>query len=510
MGRARALTFDKGNNRLLSGGTLDLDGAGTIAFALFAIDPITGDRSVISDDITFNDPELTLTQPFRIAVDNVNDRALVYVWKTFESPVDRRTGAVVAVNLTDGTRTLISDVDAGTGPQLTGSLGVTLNPFDNTQLFSAEPAKEQIIVTDLTSGNRSTLLSGSMLGSPFGLAPDSINNVLYSAGNRGVYSIGLEDAKLTTLSDFSVSHGPVISSAQRFVTDEKKKRAIIIDREIRTLFSISLTRGKRKIVSNDMRGAGENFIFPSQVQWDEEGKRAFVTDIALDANSDGVFSGPTVIRQVDMNTGDRNLLISSDNAECGTPLGQVWDTQNNRLLVINTQEIVRVEPNSGTCSLITSLEDSISFSVTDVEIDNSQNRLIASGSLNSALGILNISLETGAITFISGNGVGSGEAFDVPGGAIGGLTLDAENNRVLVTSFNSRLVSPRVRSIVEVDLASGNRTTISDNASRVGPIYGEMNDLATDSNGNIFLLDGAMDAVYLVNDQNGERVLFSR
>ncbi len=509
-GRARALTFDPGNNRLLSAGTMDLDGEGAIAFALFAIDLATGDRTVITDDLTNTDPALTLEQPFRIAVDNANNRALVYVWKLFVSASDRRTGTVVAVDLTDGSRSVLSDLDIGAGPLLTGSLGTSLSPFDNNILISAEPAKEQILITDLRSGDRRPLIAGPDLGSPFGLSVDPDRNLVYSAGNRGVYSVDLADAERRIISQFSVGRGPVVSSAQKFIVNGKKTTALAVDREIRMLVSFDLRSGKRRIVSNDLRGEGDGFVYPQQLQWDEAGGRAFVSDVVLEPSGDGGFVERAVIRKVDVMSGDRSVLIDSNSEQCGVPVGQVWDRRNGRLLVINAEAIVSVDPDSGACAVLTPLTLSGELSLSDIAIDDIGNRLLASGRLGDALGILQMDLADGQVSFVSGGGVGAGASFDVPRGSLGGLALDAENNRVVVTSFNSRLEATRVRRVVAVDLASGDRRTLSDNSSRVGPIYGEMNDVALDRSGNILLLDGAMDAVYLIDDESGERVLLSR
>ena len=61
----------------------------------------------------------------------------------------------------------------------------------------------------------------------------------------------------------------------------------------------------------------------------------------------------------------------------------------------------------------------------------------------------------------------------------------------------------------EVDPDSGNRTTISDDNTGVGPFFQTPTDLAIESNGNILVVDATLEAVIRVDANNGDRTILS-
>lgn len=122
---------------------------------LLRVDLATGDRTVLSDASRGSGPDLELI--FDVVVDAVRRQAFV---------LDAGAGAsqrVLAIDLDDGDRTLVSDDTRGGGPLLDGGLALVLDAARNRALFIDIGANE-VIAINLVSGDR-TLVTGGGVGS---------------------------------------------------------------------------------------------------------------------------------------------------------------------------------------------------------------------------------------------------------------------------------------------------------------------------------------------------------
>ncbi len=261
--------------------------------AVIAVAESDGARTVVSQDQLTGGEELSL--PTAVALGQVDGevRALV---------TDRGLDAVVAVDLDDGTRSVLSGTFVGEGERfrvpvalafdaLTGSLGRAI-VLDNQN--------DAVMVVDLATGNRE-LASDDDRGAGEALQTPIAVDLSVAAGLQGQSSVA----------------GTVL----------------VVDASTDTVLEISLASGDRQVVSAAERGSGDPLDQPVAVVLqpgvaDGGGNRALVVD-----------SGdPTQIVAIDLASGDRSLVSGPDSAgvELGNPVGAALDfADGDRLLVVS-------------------------------------------------------------------------------------------------------------------------------------------------------------------------------
>jgi hypothetical protein len=156
---------------------------------------VNGDRTILSAD---RSPDECLDcgsgpaflQPDGIVMESTN-RAIV---------TDALVGAVFAVNLTTGDRTIVSGSSTGNGPLFVRPVGIILDNADNRALVADYDAN-LLLSVDMTSGNRtifsdanSNVGTGPAFIFPAGIALDAANNrAVVSGGNLVVVELGSGD-----------------------------------------------------------------------------------------------------------------------------------------------------------------------------------------------------------------------------------------------------------------------------------------------------------------------------
>ena len=158
------IALDRANNRAL---VVD---AGIDA--LVVVDLTNGNRTIIADDNVGSG--VNFVSPVSIALDRANNRALV---------VDPGIDALVAVDLSNGNRTIIADDSVGSGVNFSLPQSIVLDERGRSsgRALVVDNTLEAIIAVDLSNGNRtiiadSSIGSGVNLTSPQYMALDSANN----------------------------------------------------------------------------------------------------------------------------------------------------------------------------------------------------------------------------------------------------------------------------------------------------------------------------------------------
>jgi len=120
--------------------------------AVIAIDLTTGIRTVLSNDTTPNASN-PFSRPQGIAVDSINNQALV---------TDSDLNAIIAVNLTSGARTVLSDATTPNASNPFGRpQGIAVDSVNNRALVT-DASLKAIIAVNLTSGARTVLSEPSL------------------------------------------------------------------------------------------------------------------------------------------------------------------------------------------------------------------------------------------------------------------------------------------------------------------------------------------------------------
>jgi hypothetical protein len=134
--------LDVANNRAFVSGSSANGGA------LFTVNLATGDRTLVSDDVTGTGSSMTV--PASVAFDSATGRALVMDWNA---------DILFAIDLTSGDRTVVSDnVGIGVGPNFSVPFDMALD-IDNNRAVVTDYGADSLFAIDLTSGDRTSLVS---------------------------------------------------------------------------------------------------------------------------------------------------------------------------------------------------------------------------------------------------------------------------------------------------------------------------------------------------------------
>ncbi len=191
----------------------------------------------------------------------------------------------------------------------------------------------------------------------------------------------------------------------------------------------------------------------------------------LDANGDNIYIAIISINSFG-ETGSSELFSETvlvtvvNNVGTGDtlnfPQGIVLNVATNQLLVANRAngDIIGVNLTTGNRSAISDFNTGTGTNFgepVDIALDTINNQLFVVDAGFRTTGIIAVDLATGNRTVISDSNTGGGVNFLTPSG----IVLDATNDRLLVTNSDDD-------SIIAVNLTTGNRTIISDNNIGIG------------------------------------------
>ena len=444
------IVVDSANNRAL---ITDID-YNTNLSSVVAVDLTTGARTVLSDDTTPDSNNTFSSSIERITLDSANNRALV---------TDSDLDAVIAVDLTTGARTILSDNSTPNNTRPLSRPRSILLDSANSRALVADSSVDQIIAVDLGSGARS-FVAGSA-------TPDSAN------AYEGISAIA---------------------------TDSANNRVLVADRAsgISRLLAVDLDSGARTVFSDDTTPDSNN-TFSS------------IRDVALDAanNRALVATGSGTIISVNLNTGARTIISGYGTPDTNNLLSLVRgidvDISNGRLLVASAGQnaIIAVDLSTGARTILSdnTTPDSVNAfsSLWGIAVDNANNRaLVIDGNLDA---VIAVDLDTGARTILSDNTTpDASNPFNSPGS----ITIDRANNRALVTDLSYSADN----AIIAVDLTTGARSIVANNTTpdSNNAILLPFATAIDDRNNRILAIDSIRDALFAIDPVNGQRVLFSR
>ena len=492
--------------------------------ALLSVDLTTGDRAVISQIAAtapegmevgtgpdFDNPRSVVLDP-----DEVANRVLV---------TDVGLGAVLAVDLTSGDRTTVSDdsdfelTEFGTGdafqtPQeISFANATTLVVIDNglDALFSVDiPTGDRTIISAMGTG------TGMGFNNPQDVVVDGTTYYIADNGSDAIVSVigmGAGMGNRTIFSDDTTGTGDVFDAPVDLALDTANDRVLVIDSGNADLVSVDLTDGEtfgnrtRLTVEEELSaGTGPSFNNPRDIALDTDQSRLLVADAGQDALLAMDFSG--------------TRTIISDNTDAGEPFvaprSVVLDSANNRALVIDNalDALFEIDLSDGSRSILsqgTTGAATNTVAATDetgsgTEFNNPQDFVISADGTSiyvidtSIDALLKVDLASGDREIVSqgeiaagaGNSTGTGPDFDAPQY----LVLDEANDRILVVDTGNT-----VNALFSVNLTDGTRAIISqgETAAGVGNNTGTGSDF---SNPQAVALspDGSMALVVDTND----------
>ncbi len=224
--------------------------------ALYLVDPASGDRTVVSDDVTGSGVLLALPVSFALdaSVQTAGVASCAYV---LDAP-PQTTPTIVRVDLATGNRTEISGPGAGGGRFMAGATSLGYDAYANPpRLLVLDPYLDSLLAVDLASGVRTIVSPPSFLGygPPFGLGPtdirrDPTNNraIVVDTAAKRIVAVNLDTGMRTSLTDPPLGSGWE-GEPTALLLDAGFDRAVAVDRRATALFSVDLRNGGRVMLS---------------------------------------------------------------------------------------------------------------------------------------------------------------------------------------------------------------------------------------------------------------------
>ena len=463
------------------------------ARALFAVDPVTGARSLVSGAGVGSGPAFQAP------------RDLAF-FEGMHSVVVTEQDSVLRVDLGIGTRTTLSSASVGSGPFPLDLRGIAVDAGRNRALV-VDDTRAELMAVDLVTGARTTL-SATLLGSgppldgPRGVAVDLARNraLVTALPARALVAIDLGNGNRTILSGSTTGGGPDFVAPRAVVVDVFRDRALVADPGAGALFEVELGTGARSILSSSPVGSGEAWLAPTGVAL-HLGSVPLVTDGATDA-----------LFQVGSVSGDRVVVTRVARAagpKLVRPAALVDGlTAPERLVVADRAALLTMVVATGERSLLSGPGRG-----SGPGFDELVDVAVAGGSFPCIAvldagrrAVLGVDPASGNRRVISDDAVGPGPVFVAPRRLA--LEFDVTSSGCASTAvvYDEPPGQPAV--LLRVNLVSGERTVLSDPTHGTGPDVVDPVALEVDpATTSIHALDAAESKLVVINPVTGDRIV---
>lgn len=524
--------------------------------SLFSVDLDSGQRRIVSDNTT--SANVSISGAVSHVQDLPNNRVLL---------TTRFNTELIAIDLSTGLRTVISSSGAnggpvGSGPVITFPSAIIMDAVNNRVLVS-DLLQTTVYAIDLSSGNRSILTDNST-----GTGPTlySISTMSFDASNdrvivfdrtvQSMVAIDLNSGNRTVISNWEQGSGRLFEFAESMLLQEITGRILLNDAMLNSIFLVDTANGNRSTLSLGGHGTGTTSVgLASSVVWDANSNSALLLSgndiLEVDINNsnqslllEGFLAQPNGLngmRKMISTTNGRQLLTTSDqalatvnlvsgvtnNVSIGSPyspdvsIGNGPDMVNPRAISQGfgnnqayvagnstsggygqSDTIFSVDLNSGDRSIIssTTIGNGPVFNFASALMaDSDRNQILVTDFYQNTL--VRVDPVTGNRSILSGNGVGSGPVLSLPNS----IQLDNDNGRALITNNLSH-------ALTSIDLNSGDRSFISSQTTGNGPgLYWPESSALDSANNRVWIYGGgAVDTLYLVDIESGDRVIVSK
>ena len=458
--------------------------------ALMRVDPINGDRTILSDAATGEGPNFFL--PIGVAVDP--DFGDVFV-------VDEVLASVIRVDPITGDRTIVSGQEIGEGPSFVVPAAIAVEATGDLVLADnglTPPAS--IFRVDPVTGDR-TIVSDAAIGAgdviPFteGIAVDFNGNFVVTAcrcadaeiAGLALVGVDAETGDRTTISDAVTGDGPPFGGNVGIGVEDDGS-LVTADFFFQQLVRTDSDSGDRTIISDANIGDGPLFEAPSGITIDRDNGDLLVVDHLLNA----------VVR-VDPNTGDRDIVSRGPTLGFLKAASGLAAEADGGLVTADfgLDAVVRANAVTGELSIVSDFRmgDGPFFDAPfGITVDANGDLLVAD---NEVAAVFQVDPITGDRTILSGLDTGDGPSFLAP------ISLAVEDSGDVVVSDSD------LAAVVRVDPVTGDRTIVSDANTGDGPPFPFVLGLAAEPTGDIVAVDVFLSAVVRVDPFTGDRTILS-
>lgn len=268
-------------------------------------------------------------------------------------------GTLAAIHPEQGFLTTLSSSlrGIGTGPQLDSSIRDPVTDPSNNRVLLVSGLG--LVAIDLTSGDR-TILSDTTTGSgpifavPVALAHDPVSDAAFVLDFGGtLYMVDLTTGDRTIITDNSTGSGPGLVSPRDMDIDVAGNRVIVGDSGLNALITVDLTSGARTVLSDASTGAGSNFIVLEGIAMDSVTNKVLVANRMTFQNIVGPEVTEAGIIAVDLDTGDRSILNRGRPFPIGAKDISV-DDEGRRVFLLDSllRELLVIDSATGESSIV--------------------------------------------------------------------------------------------------------------------------------------------------------------
>ncbi len=477
---------------------------------------VVGESTPMNASYTFYNNG-ALSQPQGIVVDQASNRALV---------VDGAYDALLSVDLTTGQREVISDVAVGAGESLFWPRKLHLHSSASKLLVADRwGAGGDLFEIDLATGNRTLINNNSRAAEGVTLYPAGNQALIAGSVYSSIFAIDLATGERTTVASDSVGIGEPLGWPYDIAANATNDQYVVASQRPNALFSLDPATGDRTVIASDSVGSGSGGLgAPNAIVWQSNEDKIWVGDSfgVLDINlttqvrnrllltdfevTDLAFdSENNRLLLVDMANASIKAMDGVDNSQSEFVAGAIgngqrftwprsveYGAQCQCVYVGDQGEIIEVDLSGGDRKSIAS--GIVGSSVYDLFLDTDNNQLFAL----TLTALTKIDLDSGSLEVISSASVGTGPAFVTSSG----LAVDVSAQTAWLASYDQS-------SIIQVDLVTGNRVTLSNASNGSGPNLSSapLGVVLDASNGRLLVANGS--SVIAVDLSTGNRSYFS-
>ncbi len=264
------------------------------AATIFAVDPATGQRAILSGPGAGSGPELSDL----VGVSDGGSGSLLV------TNIDTNP-AVLKVDTESGDRTIVSGSGVGGGPTFNYPVGAEMT--DDGSLLVLDGVRGQLFRVEAVSGDRTIIAndrtgSGPGLAASLGFVQDTTGTVLVASGQPAVVRVALATGDRTLVSGSGVGTGPGFVELTGIALAGDGS-ILVLDSQLSSILRVDPVSGERTVVSGPAVGSGPAFVSP------------FSIAVAFDGSLLVADTGATALFQVDPASGDRTILSGPSNGD---------------------------------------------------------------------------------------------------------------------------------------------------------------------------------------------------
>ena len=440
--------------------------------------------AIVSVDLASGDREITYRQFVDAGPVILSPRGLAVLPDGRLLVADDEYSALISIDTSTDSFAVLANEEAGTGPKLLLPRDLRLDGAGNALILNS--GNDQIVRVDLSTLERE-IIQPVEAGIPVAFSGSESLSYVADNASAGVVEIDHHSGGTRELTRVSVGSGPGMASPYGVLTTQTGY--LIADRGLDAILAVDPGNGLRQLAYQG--GDSKAFFSPDAIAMDSTGERIFVAFSEFDLNG---------IVEIDSNTGLQRVIASpavGDGAALLSPADIAFVPFDDTIVVIDSflQRLVRVDPVTGFREVIAGTDvgsgeqlsgikslshdeagdsfyllDSLRARVFEVDrvsggrillLDSLPDRdlvdIVHDGPAGRLLlldaregEILAWSLDTGALSTLSGPAVGEGAVFERP------VRFDA-----VIEDQLAIVVDAGLDALFVVDLVTGDRVILS-------------------------------------------------